>query len=245
MSDNQPSESNPFTTRRFILAAVIVGVVLLCAVVLVVSSVIGGQAKPSANSSGAPTSTPTQTSVSAADRSTCGLPGFEKSGTLTQAPNSKWQLVGTVAAPTDPKGSGPGNVESSGFRSCYAHTPTGALYAAANMLAVVSDRSLVHEVADKLTMPGPGRDALLKQSASTSGTTVRYQIAGFKLDSYSGDQATVDIAVNLSTGELVSFPFALQWDDGDWKVKTTDDGGFTLPPAQLQSLGGYIPWSGA
>ncbi|GIT82076.1 hypothetical protein LLS1_37450 [Leifsonia sp. LS1] len=245
MSDSQPSESNPFTSRRFIVAAVVVGVVLLCAVVLIVSSVIGGQAKPNANPSAAPTNTSTQSAVSEADRSACGLPGFEKSGTLTQAPNTKWALVGTVAAPTDPKGSGPGNVESSGFRSCYAHTPTGSLYAAANMLAVVSDRSLLHEVADKLTVPGPGRDALLKQSGTPSSTPVRYQIAGFKLDSYSSDQATVDIAVNLSTGELVSFPFALQWVDGDWKVKTTDDGGFTLPPAQLQSLGGYIPWSGA
>ncbi|HWU45762.1 MAG TPA: hypothetical protein VN133_03275 [Humibacter sp.] len=245
MSDNQPNEPNPFTSRRFILAAVIVGVVLLCAVVLVVSSVLGGQAKPTADPSAHPTSSPSNSSVSEADRSTCGLPGFRKSGTLTQAPNSKWELVGTVAAPTDPKGSGPGNVESSGFRSCYAHTPTGALYSAANLLAVVSDRSLLKEVADKLTVPGPGRDALLQQSGSSSSTSVRYQIAGFKLDSYSSDQATVDIAVNLSTGELVSFPIALQWDDGDWKVKTTDDGGFTLPPAQLQSLGGYIPWSGA
>jgi len=245
MSDNQPTEQNPFTSRRFILAAVVVGVILLCAVVLVVGTVVGGQAKPTAGPSGPASSSPSQPAASEADRSMCGLPGFEKSGTLTQAPNSKWELVGTVAAPTDPKGAGPGKVDTSGFRSCYAHTPTGALYSAANILALVSDRSLQREVADKLTVPGPGRDALLEQSGTSSSSPVRYQIAGFKLNSYSGDQATVDIAVNLSTGELVSFPFALQWDDGDWKVKTTDDGGFTLPPAQLQSLGGYIPWSGA
>lgn len=246
MSDNQPNEPNPFTSRRFILAAVIVGIVLLCAVVLVVSSVIGSQAKPTAGPTGHPTSSPSSSSTSEADRSICGLPGFQKSGTLTQAPNSKWELVGTVAAPTDPKGSGPGNVESSGFRSCYAHTPTGAVYAAANIIAMGSDSTLRHEVSDKLVVPGPGRDAALAAgSSSTSDTTVRYQIAGFRLLSYDGAQAKVDIAVNSATGQLVSFVENLKWSDGDWKVALDNSGNMPIPPSPLQSLGGYIPWSGA
>lgn len=245
MSDNQPNESNPFTSRRFILAAVIVGVVLLCAVILVVSSVLGGQAKPTADPSAQPTSSPSASSVNQKDRSVCGLPGFEESGTLTQAPKSKWELVGTVAAPTDPKGAGPGNAESSGFRSCYAHTPTGALYSAANILAMGSDSSLRHEVSDKLVVPGPGRDAALASEGSSSETTVRYQIAGFRLLSYDGSQAKVDIAVNASTGQLVSFVESLQWSDGDWKVTLDKNGNMPIPPSPLQSLGGYIPWSGA
>ena len=245
MSDSQPNEPNPFTSRRFILAAVIVGVVLLCAVVLVVSSVINGQAKPTAGPTAGPTSSPSTSTVNEADRSTCGLPGFQKSGTLTQAPNSKWELVGTVAAPTDPKGSGPGKVESSGFRSCFAHTPTGAVYAAANIIAMGSDSSLRHEVSDKLVVPGPGRDAALAAAGSSSETTVRYHVAGFRLLSYDGSQAKVDIAVNAATGQLVSFVEDLQWSDGDWKVTLDKTGNMPIPPSPLQSLGGYIPWSGA
>lgn len=245
MSDNQPNDPNPFTSRRFILAAVIVGIVLLCAVVLVISSVLGSQAKPTAGPTGHPTNPPSSSSVNEADRSTCGLPGLEKSGALTQAPNSKWELVGTVAAPTDPKGAGPGNVESSGFRSCFAHTATGAVFAAANIIAMGSDSSLRHEVSDKLVVPGPGRDAALASAGSTSDTTVRYQIAGFRLLSYDGSRAKVDIAVNAATGQLVSFVESLEWNDGDWKVTLDKTGNMPIPPSPLQSLGGYIPWSGA
>lgn len=244
MSDNQPTEQNPFTSRRFILAAVVVGVVLLCAVILVVGTVVGGQAKPTAGPS--PSSTATHSTAADADPSTCGLPGYQPTGTLTSAPNAKWELVGTVAAPTDPKGAGPGLSESSGFRSCFAHTPTGALYAAANVVAMGSVPGLVKEVTDKLVVPGPGRDAALAQTSGTSqSSSIRYQIAGFKMLAYDGRTARVDIAVNASSGQLVSFVQSLQWDGGDWKVVLDDQGNPPVPPAALQSLGGYIPWSGA
>jgi hypothetical protein len=63
--------------------------------------------------------------------------------------------------------------------------------------------------------------------------------------SYDGSQAKVDIAVNAATGQLVSFVESLEWNDGDWKVTLDKTGNMPIPPSPLQSLGGYIPWSGA
>jgi len=245
MSD-QSNQQNPFTTRRFILAVIVVGIIAICAVIVIISNFAGvGKTAPSA---GGDTPAPTSTAAAPAvdpDPSTCGLKDYVATGTLEVAPATKWELVGTVAAPTDAKKNGPGVVAADGFRSCYSHTPTGALYSAANLMALVSDTSLVKEVADKLVVPGPGRDALLSQAGSTSTTTTRYQVAGFKIDSYSGTKATIDLAVNFSTGQILSFPIQLEWLDGDWKAQATPTGGFTLAPAQLQNLGGYIPWAGA
>jgi hypothetical protein len=241
MSD-QSEQPNPFRSRRFVLSMVVVGFIALLAVIVLISNLAGGKKET------APANTPAASSPATpvdSDPSTCGLKGYETSGTVNSAPKTKWQLVGTVAAPTDRSTVGPGTVEPDGFRSCFAHTPTGALYAAVNMMAITSDKSLTREFATKLVVPGAGQKALLTQAGSSSAVASRYQIAGFKIDSYDNHSATVDLAVNFSTGQMLSFPIQLQWLEGDWKLKTTNDGGFTLSPAQLQSLGGYIPWAGA
>ncbi|MEO7017080.1 MAG: hypothetical protein ABI067_11140 [Leifsonia sp.] len=244
MSD-QPEQPNPFRSRRFVLSMVVVGVIVLCAVIVIISNLAGGKnnADPTPSSSSAPPST---TAATDPDPSVCGLKGYETTGTVDAPPPAKWLLVGTVAAPTDPKTIGPGVTASDGLRTCFAHTPTGALYAASNVVAMGSDATLRKDVAEKLIVPGPGRDAAIA-SANTGNdsATVRYQIAGYKVLSYDGKTAKVDIAVNSSTGQLVSFVWSLQWTDGDWKFVVTDDGASPNAPAPLTSLGGYTPWSGA
>lgn len=246
MSD-QSEQPNPFRSRRFILSMVVVAVIALCAVIILISNLTGGrnQADPTTAPTASTLAPTTPTAVSDPDPSTCGFKGYEVRGTVSAAPTTKWELVGTVAAPTDPVSVGPGVTDASGFRSCFAHTPTGALYAAVNVMALASDRSLTKELANKLVVRGTGQQALLKQADAAAASGTRYQVAGFKIDSYTGATATVDLAVNFSTGQMLSFPIQLQWLEGDWKVKTTDDGGFTLTPAQLQSLGGYVAWAGA
>ncbi|RLP71396.1 hypothetical protein D9V29_08600 [Mycetocola manganoxydans] len=74
---------------------------------------------------------------------------------------------------------------------------------------------------------------------------MRAQIAGYKIGSYSGDAATVDVVMNYSDGSLVSIPLKLLWVEGDWKIEVTPSGEFPLAPAQIENLGGYTPWSGA
>jgi hypothetical protein len=246
MTDTQPR--SPFSRPGFIASAVVIGVIVLAAIVVLVTSIVNGN---NGDVDATPTpsvSAPTSPSESAeptedpADASVCGLEGFEEESSLDAAPTDEWDLVGTVAAPFDPEGSGPGLVDATGFRSCFAHTAEGALYAASNMLAMGSDARLQPLLADRAAVPGPGRDAAME--APPSSTQFRYQISGYKV-TYTATQATVDLLVTGSGGELVSVPFLLQWSEGDWKTVLTDDGQQALPSAALQNPGGYTTWAGA
>ncbi|RPF27006.1 hypothetical protein [Georgenia muralis] len=99
--------------------------------------------------------------AAAGEPSFCGMGPAQTDGTVTRAPEGvAWELVGTVAAPALP-GTGPGVKEPDGFRSCYAQSPTGALLAAANIVAMGSVDALLPRTTAELTATGPGRDAAL------------------------------------------------------------------------------------
>ncbi|TDW26988.1 hypothetical protein [Cryobacterium psychrophilum] len=238
MTNTEPR--NPFTKRGFIAAAIVVGVILLAALIVLVTSLT----RPSTNDA-TPTGTPSPTAApteNADDASVCGLPGFDIENTLTATLDTKWELVGTIAAPTDSTGAGPGTIDNE-FRSCYAHTAKGALYMAANFIAMGTDSTFGPRMTE-LVAPGPGRDAAAEKS-NTSTSSPRAQLAGFKIGSYSAEESMVDLVLNYSDGSLVSIPLKLVWTEGDWKVQLTDAGEPPLAPAQLENLGGYTPWSGA
>jgi hypothetical protein len=243
MSD-QSEQQSPFKSRRFILSVVVVGVIALCAVIVLVSNLFDtGKDDP------APVASATSTATAAPvddDPSACGLEGYETESTLTDAPASTWALVGTVAAPSDPEGAGPGDKTSQGLPSCYAHTAEGALYAATNFIAVGTDANLRSNLAP-LVAPGEGRKAAEAEQgeSNANSSSFRAQVTGFKVDGYDGNTATVDLALNYNDGQLVSLPVQLQWAEGDWKVVLTSEGDMPLAPAPLQSLGGYTPWAGA
>lgn len=240
MSDDNTGRNSPFTSRGFIAAAIIVGVIILAAVIVLVTSLTAPH-DPVAK----PTSTPSSPVASGGNKSVCGLTGFETKSSLTAAPKNKWELVGTVAAPTDPKSTGPGLVDKNGVRTCFAHTAEGALFAAVNYIALGSDARTQPRLID-LIEPGPGRDALKTAGTDISQSNSRVQVAGFKVNSYSTHEAVVDLVymVISSNNQLVSFPMVMHWVDGDWKVSVTDKGQPPLAAAPLQSLGGYFAWAG-
>lgn len=230
---------SPRQNRGFVVAAIVVGVIALAAIVLLGTFLFRGGDN---NADPTPTPAPTSSATADAEPSVCGLDGFEETSSLDAAPDNKWELVGTVAAPADPA-VGPGEVQD-GLPSCYAHTAEGALFAAVNFIAAGTDATLGPKLI-ALVAPGPGRDALEADSSSGGTSNLRAQVAGFKVSSYSADSATIDVAMNYSTGQLVSIPLKLQWAEGDWKIEMTSEGELPLAPAQLQNLGGYTPWSGA
>jgi hypothetical protein len=232
---------SPFRSRGFIGAAIVVGAIVLAAIVVLVTSLARG------GNNGDPTPAPTTSSSadpSATDPSACGLEGFEETSSLTTAPNNKWELVGTVATPVDPNGAGAGVVESNGFRSCYAHTAEGALFAAVGYVAVSSDARNAPRLYELLAS-GSVRDQLQATPSPGDPSSTRLQVAGFKVNSYSADEATIDVAwaVTSQGGSLVSLPTVLKWEDGDWKVVIGANGP-PFAPSPLQNLGGYIPWAG-
>ncbi|WP_432246244.1 hypothetical protein ACRB8A_20230 (plasmid) [Arthrobacter sp. G.S.26] len=242
-STESTNETNPFTKPGYIIAAALV--VALIAATIVIFLVIPdgseeGTPQPAQTSTSAAAATPT---AAAAGKSICGLPDTAATA-LGSAPETKWELVGTMAAPTDPK-IGPGKVDAQGIRSCFAHSPAGALYAAVNLWALGSDPSKERAIADKLAAKGPGREAGMKAPQTQApSTATKIQIAGFNV-SYTADQAVVELAFKADNGALASVRTTLLWQDGDWKGVVADSGAPLEQPRQVRDLSGVIPWSGA
>ena len=235
-------DENPYKRKGFNFGAVLFVVLFLAATVIGLTSSRGGGdevATPAATSS--PAAAP---QVAASDKSVCGLPGYEETGTLTEAPATTWTFVGSMAAPGSEQ-AGPGAIGNDGVRSCYAHTVDGAVTAVANIWAMGSDARLARLSLEKMTAPGAGRDAAIAANIPPANTGLSVQIVGVKVLSYDGRDATVDVAFRSSTGQLLSFPAPVTWAEGDWKSVLTDDGQPPLRPVALQSLGGYIPWEAA
>lgn len=232
-------DQNPLTKPKFIISAVVVAIIVALGVILALVPRGGGTASPEPSTTSTSTSSGQPTATSAA--SVCGLPSGDQAKPATTPADTKWELVGKIAAPTSPTQFGPGKTEANGLRSCFAHSPMGALYAASNV-AVLSATGKARLVYEELAVPGPERDALLNQPEPPATSAVTAQIAGFQIRSYDPDRAVIVIAAKGSNGALVSVPVPLQWHSGDWKVVVPATG--STGGGQISDLSGYIPWSG-
>jgi hypothetical protein len=243
-STESTTESNPFTKPGFIIAAALVVALIAATIAIFLLPKGEGTAQPApAPAESSDTSTRSPSASAAAGASVCGLSASSETA-LGAAPETKWELVGTMAAPTDPK-IGPGMTDDQGIRSCFAHTPTGALYAAVNLWALGSDPSKERAIAEQLAVKGPGRDAGMKAPQTAApASAVKIQIAGFNV-SYTANQAVVELAFKANNGALASVRTTLLWQDGDWKGVVADDGAPLEEPRQVRDLSGFIPWSGA
>jgi hypothetical protein len=243
-STESTTERNPFTKPGFIIAAALV--VALVAAGIVIFLLPKGQSNAEPTPAASSTATASPSASSDGGKSICGLPSSSDTA-LGTAPQSKWELVGRMAAPADPTTFGPGLTDASGFRSCFAHSPTGALYSAVNAVALGSSTQDEVKLAERLLVPGAGRDAAIKAATTRSSSTESSQsaqIRGFIMKSYSPTEADVDLAVQLQNGALAHSVLSLRWVDGDWKVKASDDGQIFTGTAQLTDLSSFIAWSG-
>jgi len=232
-------DQNPLTKPKFIISAVVVAIIVALGIILALVPRGGGTASPEPSTTSTSTSSGEPTATSAA--SVCGLPSGDQAKPATTPADTKWELVGKIAAPTSPTQFGPGKTEANGLRSCFAHSPTGALYAAANMTAL-SSAGKADLVYQQLAVPSPERDAVLKSSPTAAPSSVTAQLAGFTFRSYEADRAVIDLAFKGANGTFVSIPVPLQWYEGDWKfvVPATGDTG----ARQLSDLSGYVEWAG-
>lgn len=241
------TQQNPFSRPGFIIGAIVVAALIAAAIFLTVLNLNRGNdaappaPNPSSSTTGSSSPSPSA-SGNPGDASVCGLDGEVLSGTVTTAPEATWAYQDVYAYPESPT-YGPGATAPQGYRYCFQHSPEGAVFAAANMtvglFGDVETRSALIEYA--LTN-GTYRDALLAEvGASTSD--VRASIAGFRLLSYDGETARVDVAFRGTTnGEAVngSVVFELAWWQGDWKIDA--DIAEPLRLSQLPDLSGYVTW---
>ena len=156
-----------------------------------------------------------------------------------------WEVSRRVVVPRS-SAYGPGKQDPDGFRRCFAHSPTGAVYAAYNAVAAMADQRKVLTTVGKLMLPGPNTDALLadlrKEPAEEDANPT--QLAGYRVLDASADRATVMLAMPVETA-FVGATFTLVWSAGDWRVVPPTPGEpVGAPYAQQRDLSGFVAWSG-
>jgi len=241
--DDDAPATGPWSQPWFVIAAVALAFIAVLAFVLALT----GPADREAAAPGPPPKAAGATQSATGPRaSACGLAGGEQDVPVVAPARTRWELVGTMAAPTAPDAHGPGVVDD-GFRSCFAHSPVGALYAAVSFWALGTAKPGA-EVMERLAAETVHRARAIRDAraggdepALDRSTTL--QVAGFRFVSYDAGTATIDLAVRVSNGGTASLPTTLQWEDGDWKYVVPSDGDPGV--SQLPDLAGYATWVGA
>ncbi|QOT19807.1 hypothetical protein [Paenarthrobacter sp. YJN-5] len=232
-------DQNPLTKPKFIIAAVVVAIIIALGVILALIPKGSGSptADPSTTAANTPSAQPSDTSAA----SICGLPAGNQAKPATTPTDTKWELIGKIAAPTAPKQYGPGKTAADGLRSCFAHSPTGALYAGANLI-ILGSSGRPNILAQHLVVDGPQRDKMLAAPETSAPTTAPFQLVGYKILDYTGDRAVVEYGIKTANGSVGSVPVAMQWQDGDWKWVLPATG--QPETRQLTDLSGFIDWAG-
>lgn len=178
--------------------------------------------------------------------------------------NSRWDSISPETAPKVEWGYqkqtlwpyptsselGPYRTDSDGYRRCYAHSPSGALLAAANLAAMMTDPTLMTDRDSVAKFFGPGpeyetiKEKLKSETLSTnSDSGIRSELYGFRILEASETKAVIDLGYQASADGRslnLSIVYNLVWDDGDWKLQSEQ----TMPVSSsvLSSFVNYTPW---
>lgn len=244
-------DKSPWVQPGFIAAAAVVVLLVVLGIILAVTGGSGGNTTDAAK----PASPPAAPSTPNPDASVCGLDAGSQA-IPTTAPKAVWKLRGTVAVPSSPKTFGPQS-SPGGVPSCFAHSPTGALFAMVNIQAAMGElakqpgRYPIDKVL-RMIAPGPGRDALKRAAAKSpvaqqGSTKSSAQVSGFNVVRYDSNTAVIDVAFagdRPDTAGYVHGQSTLQWVEGDWKLELAQNGGPFDAVQAIPNLTGYVPWRG-
>lgn len=135
-----------------------------------------------------------------------------------------------LVVPHDPQ-VGPAITE--GISRCFAHSPTGALYAAANWLAWFSSQNDIVTVVDTLMVPSEATDRLrvsIQTACGRDGNACggpQLRLRGFRTEWRSHNEVLVSLAATpVGADDATAFDVAMIWDGNDWKVRVPDNNTF-------------------
>ncbi|SEF16337.1 hypothetical protein SAMN05428942_7245 [Streptomyces sp. 2112.2] len=249
-NEKNTDERSPWTRPGFVAAAAFLVVLVLLAGIVVV--ITGGDESDSA---GAP-------APSGSAGGTAPGPGGGKGAnnkdacptlkdTAQDVPQSTpkgldWSLVQTVALPTS-KASGPAVVEGSIAR-CFAHTPTGALIASAQIGGRYVWSSGWKQVTQDQTV-GDGKSLYIKErtkvEASQGPLTPQAdrhgQLAGFTFITYTPQTAVIQLVHRFANGGLVVTPVTMRWERGDWRLVLPAN---HAAQTRVNDLSGFVAFGG-
>lgn len=236
-------QAHPLRSRRWWVAAVFLAVLVIGGTLVVVTGGRGQRPTPTRPAAPIDASPPSPARPAPAGCAGLGLPAGDT--VIPQAgPAATWSRIGRVEAPSA-AGIGPAGP---GLGSCYAHTPAGALLAAANFLAWTTDPARVGTAITQLTADSPGREVLLDQlrtdPARVLGSGSGWQINAFTFLSATPATTAVTIVVRGGSGGFAAVPVTLVWNEEDatWQVALPDDGSLVARSAPLTTLDGYTVW---
>ena len=228
--------------RRWLLPAVGLFIIVVAAVAVWALTRHQDQPSRAPEASAAPSPSPS----GAASTSICGLPDGPQAVPHT-APSAEWKLEDAFAYPTSTQ-FGPGR-EQGNVHSCYAHNPTGALFAA---VGYVSDGAQVHVDRDAQldrVLNDANKDTIVEQTrrlVSQAGSA--QQISAFRVDDATTSRVHLELVLRVTEGPkvggFVAIPITMAWHNGDW-LYVVSNGGGSPPLSQVTSLAQYVKWSGA
>jgi hypothetical protein len=173
----------------------------------------------------------------------------EQSVPTAAPPGLRWEPLGPVTLPYSST-AGPCKVTAT-TAAGYAHTPTGALIAAAQVTGRVSVTTPIEVATDTIAgqvLPGQARDQLLADTRRRAGRPLTAEDAGrltaFSVLSYSADTAVLSLALSNAAlaGQYVTLPVTVRWVDGDWRLVAPPGGSWDSSAAVTQVLDGYVEW---
>lgn len=168
------------------------------------------------------------------------------SGSASASPTPRdatWLQVGLGALPFSPS-AGPAAIRA-GVPSGFARTQAGAVTASMQILGRLSwaaqTKASMRAVATCSTLPSAAAASLTYDPPSDP--SVIPAIAGFQVESYSTEQAVINIALRFN-GTLRAAGVLMQWSGGDWKLAGAPGPLSQTSWAAVDDLTGYILFSG-
>lgn len=215
------------------------------------SSVVMGESA-SASTSEAATPVP---SASTADPSTaCGQPASSATtieGTLAV---DSWVTRGNGEYPTSQKYGGL-ETGANGAPVCFSHSPEGAVLAMATIWGSPYDSDALHASFKDRVFPtsiaSDMADIYFNSLTNAAGdqssalSDAKTQTVAYKLDSYTGDTAVVEIAesINGKDSGYLKLKFTMQWVDNDWYLDMTQLGDASDAVARIDNLDGLTSFN--
>lgn len=252
MSEPQNSQNGAGLPSRVLVAGLFV-VALIVAGVWVMVSRQSSDTPEATASTLAPTVVETQAGVSdsqaglpetdADTDSVCGL----AAGDQTIPSTALLSVPLTVGDGLDVPfidGVGPG--VSEGISHCFAHSPSGAVLAAANFMVWFSSMQDLPDVTEALVASGEDRDRLVALIESEWGGQTGSPVAihGYQYEDRGPDHALVVLAVSTVSAptDLVAWPVPLVWQDGDWKVIAPVNNSWGESVITSLQVEGFVEW---
>ncbi|PWU52736.1 hypothetical protein DLJ47_17950 [Micromonospora sp. S4605] len=162
----------------------------------------------------------------------------------------QWELVGPLAVPASAT-AGPKQITGTSA-SGFAHTPEGALIAAAQISTRASyslGRDYWEPTIESQFVPGPDRDRMLAElrASDTSPADLgsQSQIAGFSYQSYTPDTAVIGLvlrAPSAGTPRYHVLSLTLLWQNGDWRMQAPPGGAWISVNRVTSDLTGVVEW---